>query len=305
MTKLDFENKKEYLIAEAYFEIALCLMQDLETFCTQDSFVEKIYSHNKLQNAYQKSFYYFSKGCERNLKADSTEQELFELTSNYVDLYINRCSFYFIQNFVTFADDIKNTANLNDLNDGLEYISSSIKLMKENSIDYVTNSIARSYYKSNIASFHLTNDYFDSSRNERHRELMHEAFFNMTKSITIAEQAIVDKDLLSKAKAEFQFLNHVRKFSNFNPVDEYINHSLMVFRNWGDLSKVTHSLLNNFHGSEKLASWYENAHTLEQSCLLRSIFNRSKFVLELFEEPEIDEFLLCGNKHESIPLRIN
>ena len=81
------------ILFDFLFEIALCLMQDLETFCTQDSFVEKIYSHNKLQNAYQKSFYYFSKGCERNLKADSAEHELFELTSNYVDLYINRCSF--------------------------------------------------------------------------------------------------------------------------------------------------------------------------------------------------------------------
>lgn len=304
MTKLEIENKKEYLIAEAYFEIAICLMQDLETFCSQDTFLEKIYSQNKLHDIYQKSFHYFNKGCERNLKPHSKEHELFELTKNYVEQYINRCSFYFIQNFDSYGEDIKNTACLNDLNNGLEYICNSIKLMQENSIDHVTNCIAKLHYKSNVASFHLVSDYFDSSTQERHRELMHEAFFNMTKSITIAEQAIQDTHILNKAKVDYQFLN-LHQFNTLKPVDEYLNHSLMVIRGWSDLSKVSHALLDNLHGNKKLEDWYENAHMLEHSCLLRSIFNKHEFVLELFDEPYVNESLICGNQNVNIPLKIN
>lgn len=305
MAKLEIHNKREYLIAEAYLEIAICLIQDLETYCAQDNFLEKIYEQNKLHDIYQRAFYYFNKGCERNLSVDSVERELFFLSKDYVEGYLNRCSFNFIQNFDSYSEDIKNTSILNDLNAGIEYLNKSIKLMKKDSLQHVSSTIAQSHYKSNIASFHLVNDYFDSESHEKHRDLMHEVFSNITTSISMAERAVNQTEITRIAKQDYQFLDLNYDLGLRKPSDEYINHCLMVITGWSDLAKVTHALMNKIHVRNDIDSWYDNAYDLEHSCLIRAIFNRSRYVLELFEESIIDEFMLCGGNNSDIPLRIN
>ena len=305
MTRSDINNKREYLIAEAYLEIALCLIQDLESFCSQDTFLEKIYEQKKMHDIYQRAFYYLNKGCERDLLLDSIEKELFQLSKEYVEGYLKRCSFNFIQNFDSYSEDIKNTAILNDLNTGINYLNKSIKLLKADSLKYFDFCIAQSHYRSNIASFHLINDYFDSTKHEKHRDLMHEIFSNISKSISIAERAVNEKKIIRIAKEEYKYLDLNYKVSTNKPSDEYINHCLMVFTNWRDLSKVTYALMNKKHIDIHSDSWFCDAYNLEHTCLLRSIFSRSKFILKLFNEPVVNEHMLAGVKNNDVPLTIN
>ena len=233
------------------------------------------------------------------------ERELFLLSKDYVGGYLNRCSFNFIQNFDSYSEDIKNTFILNDLNAGIEYLNKSIKLMKKDSLQYVSSKIAQSHYKSNIASLHLVNDYFDSDRHEKHRDLMHEVFSNINSSISIAERALNQREIIRIAKEDYQFLDLNYDLGLRKPSDEYINHCLMVVKGWSDLAKVTHALMNKIHVRDNIDCWYDYAYDLEHNCLIRSIFNRSRYILELFEEPIIDELMLFDGNNIDIPLRIN
>jgi len=310
MTEDTQVQKRQYLIANAYLEMAVCLIDDIDSYIDDDSSNKIHFEKDKIFQNYKSAFYYFSKAKGMDLNRSSNQFEAYKLSCNFTDYYLNRKSLETTLNFSSLDSDMQNTMTVYSLEEQLRYLRKISTLLNESDPVRLEAQIAASYFRSMKSNMRLVVDEFSKKDCEDFLDFKHSVFEDLKKSIDLSSNAIQ-----SNAYQDF-VINQIDCFdeealkivfeSKEEAAEHYINMWSMVFHGWKDIAKSAYGMLRCIaleiedHDNSQI-----NEFSMEHAFLLRSVYERSKFVLFACNETLIEDKLFSGVYSEPITMLVH
>jgi hypothetical protein len=292
-------RKREYLIANAYLDMAVCLIDDIDSYVTDNNSTKIYIEKDKIFNNYKSAFCYLAKAKEIDLYKDSNQYNAFMLSLNFTDYYLNKRSLENIINFDELDSDIQDSMTVYGLEEQLKYLRKITKLLHKSDPAFLEANIAFSYLKSMKCNLRLALDEFNKKDCEDFLDLKHSVFEDLRKSIELSSEVI------NKNTYQEFIINQMECFEEENikivfeskeeAVEHYINIWSMIFYGWRDMAKSTYGMLKclvlEIEDKDNKAT---NEYVMEHAFLLRSVYEKSKFILFACNETLIEDKLLSG-----------
>jgi len=292
-------QKREYLIANAYLEMAVCLIDDIDSYVTDNNSTKIYIEKDKIFNNYKSAFCYLAKAKEMDLHKDSNQYNAYSLSLNFTDYYLNKRSLENTINFDELDSDIQNSMIVYNLEEQLKYLRKITNLLNKSDPVSLEANIAFSYLRSMKCNFRMALDEFSKKDCEDFLDLKHSVFEDLRKSIELSSE-VINKNTYQKF-----IINQMECFEEENlkivfdtkeeAVEHYINIWSMIFYGWRDMAKSTYGMLKGLALEiEDKDNKAINTYVMEQAFLLRSVYERSKFILFACNETLIEDRLLSG-----------
>ena len=300
------ENKKEYLIAAAYLQIAQSIIADIDiSFCDLHEDQEPL-SKELIAENMEKAFLYFNKANERSLLEDSTESEILKITKDHVFSYINSVtpeSYYAVNE----CKDIQMTSLMNDLNEMIAYSKNMMDKLDSKNPTHALHEISLYRFRAEKASLELLTGFFDPNTEEAYRELNSKIFGSIRRAIDLADEGVSNDIYKKYVFNELQFLDSKILQPNIKTTTEnYFDHIRMLFSSFGDVMKLYYLFFQEVHSREsKSIERIQKIKNFEESCLIRVLINRANFSLLICGEPKIDLELYSGAGIKEKILKLN
>jgi len=303
-------QKREYLIANAYIEMATCLIDDIDTFVSDNNAENITNEKDKIFQNYKSAFYYLNKAREIDINKHSSKYKALKLSIDFANYYLNRKSLENTIYFDSLDSDLQNSITIYSLEEQLKYLRNFSTLLNKDDPIFFESKIAFSYLKSMKCNMRMVLEEFSKKDCEEFLDLKHAVFGDLIKSIDLSSDVIQKntyQEFISNQMDCFEEENLKIVFDSKEAATiHFINIWSMVFYGWRDMARSTYAMLKcvalGLDDKENLAI---NEYVIEHAFLLRSIYERSKFVLYACNETLIEDKLLSGNYTEPTSMLVH
>ncbi|MDC1100180.1 hypothetical protein OAS93_02660 [Gammaproteobacteria bacterium] len=303
-------QKREYLIANAYIEIATCLIDDIDTFVSDNSPENIANEKDRVFQNYKSAFYYLNKAKDIDINKNSKQYKALKLSIDFANYYLNRKSLKNTIHFDSLDSDLQNSMTIYSLEEQLKFLKNLSTLLNKSDPIFLESKIAFSYLKSMKCNMRLVLEEFSKKDYEEFLDLKHSVFEDLRKSIDLSSNVI-----RTNSYQEF-IVNQMNCFKEENlkivfdskeeAASHYINIWSMIFHGWRDMAKSTYDMLKCVAtGVDDKDNQAINEYVIEHAFLLRSSYERSKFVLFACNETLIEDKLLSGIYNEPTTMLVH